>query len=74
MEKATLMKLLNEVLPKASHQILHDTCDHILSLGLEDEEDLQFVQENDLITTLNPIQARKLVKAWTPKGKIANLF
>jgi hypothetical protein len=40
------------------------------SIGVELCGDLQFVTEQDLIPTVNPIMARRLVNAWTEKRKL----
>lgn len=47
-------------LPVSTLQTLEDTLE---SLGVETNEDFQYINENDLRSVLTPIQARKLLKA-----------
>lgn len=49
-------------LPEVSKDILQET---LQSLGIETHDDLRFVKEEDLLSALRPIQARKLVAAWS---------
>ncbi|XP_035980896.1 uncharacterized protein LOC118557809 isoform X3 [Fundulus heteroclitus] len=51
-------------LPEVSKDILQET---LQSLGIETHDDFQFVKEEDLLSALRPIQARKLVAAWSLK-------
>ena len=53
-------------LPEVSKDILEET---LQSLGIETHDDFQFVKEEDLLTALRPIQARKLVATWSLKCK-----
>ncbi|XP_034538595.1 uncharacterized protein LOC117812099 [Notolabrus celidotus] len=48
-------------LPDVAKDILQET---LQSLGVETHDDFQFVKEEDLLSALRPIQARKLVAAW----------
>lgn len=43
-------------------------------LGVETHNDLQFIKGEDLLSALRPIQARKLVAAWSLKCKFALMF
>ena len=49
-------------LPEVSKDILEET---LQVLGVETHGDFQFVKEEDLLSALRPIQARKLVAAWS---------
>ncbi|KAK0145281.1 hypothetical protein N1851_015824 [Merluccius polli] len=53
-------------LPEVSTDILEET---LQSLGIETHDDFQFVKEEDLLTALRPIQARKLFATWSLKCK-----
>ena len=41
-------------------------------VGVENPDDLKFVQPEDITTLLKPIQVRKLLQSW--KGKLYNIF
>ncbi|MED6292032.1 hypothetical protein CHARACLAT_029620 [Characodon lateralis] len=59
-----LQSAINEVLPdlaEASKDILKET---LQSLGVETHDDFQFIVEEDLLSALRPIQARKALAAW----------
>ncbi|KAF6738297.1 hypothetical protein FQA47_016967, partial [Oryzias melastigma] len=65
--KTFLRTAVNEVLPdlpEMSKDILEE---HLQSLGVDTDEDLQFIEEADLLTVLRPIQARKVLAAWKLK-------
>ncbi|XP_070834130.1 uncharacterized protein [Chaetodon trifascialis] len=51
-------------LPDATREIMEET---LQSLGVETPDDFQFLKEDDLLSALRPIQARKLVAAWSLK-------
>ena len=53
-------------LPEVSKDILEET---LQSLGIETHGDFQFVKEEDLLSALRPIQARRLVAALSLKCK-----
>lgn len=53
-------------LPAVNKSILEE---HLLSIGVETHDDLRFVTEADLMTTLRPVQARKLLSVWKLKCK-----
>lgn len=72
-KKTFLRTAVNEVLPdlpEMSKDILEE---HLQSLGVDTDEDLQFIEEADLLTVLRPIQARKVLAAWKLKCKL-NMF
>ncbi|XP_071315412.1 uncharacterized protein [Trachinotus anak] len=67
LEPTFLRSAINEVLPdlaEVSKDILEET---LQSLGIETSDDFQFLEENDLITALRPIQARKVLAVWKMK-------
>lgn len=69
MSKSFLHSAITEALPDlpdVSREILEET---LQSLGVETHDDFQFVKEEDLLSALRPIQARKLVAAWSLKCK-----
>lgn len=69
MSKSFLRSAITEALPDlpdVSKDILEET---LQSLGVETHDDFQFVKEEDLLSALRPIQARKLVAAWSLKCK-----
>lgn len=50
--------------------VAEDVVVKLRSIGVELCGDLQFVAEQDLVPTVNPIMARRLVNAWTEKRKL----
>lgn len=56
-------------LPEMSKQMLEET---LQSLGVETSEDFRFIKEEDLLSALRPIQARKAVAAWKLTCKSVN--
>lgn len=65
----SLSSAIADVLPDISASELNLVVDTLKSLGVETTQDFQFVQEADLLSVLRPIQARKLVSAWTRTSK-----
>ncbi|KAJ4948467.1 hypothetical protein JOQ06_020001 [Pogonophryne albipinna] len=64
MEQTFIRSAITEVLrdlPEMTKDILEET---LQSLGVETDEDFQFVKEADLLSALRPIQARKVLAAW----------
>lgn len=53
-------------LPAVNKTILEE---HLQSIGVETCDDLRFVTEDDLMTALRPVQARKLLSVWKQKCK-----
>uniref|UniRef100_A0A1A8LY87 Uncharacterized protein n=2 Tax=Nothobranchius pienaari TaxID=704102 RepID=A0A1A8LY87_9TELE len=53
------------VLPDLPDQLLKSVEDTLKTLGAETTDDLKYITENDLLPVLKPIQARRLVAAWT---------
>lgn len=73
LEITFLRHAINEVLPdlaEASKDILEET---LQSLGVETSDDFQFLEESDLLTTLRPIQARKVIAAWKLKVEYSSM-
>lgn len=58
------------ILPSISKETVDGIIHALKYVGLETMSDLQFVQEEDLILVLQPIQRRKLVNAWCKQSKI----
>ncbi|KAF7707226.1 hypothetical protein HF521_018444, partial [Silurus meridionalis] len=59
-----LCSAINEVLPdlpEVTKDILEET---LHSLGVETYEDFRFIEEDDLLSALRPVQARKVIAAW----------
>ncbi|XP_050923679.1 uncharacterized protein LOC108891394 [Lates calcarifer] len=63
-EQINIGSAITRVLPDLPASILDILVETLQSLGVETTEDLHFIQEADLLTTLRPIQARRLVAAW----------
>lgn len=65
MTESFLRSPITEVLPdlsEVSKDILEET---LQSLGVETHYDFQFIKEEDLLSALRPVQAGKLVGAWS---------
>ncbi|XP_041857249.1 uncharacterized protein LOC121650031 isoform X2 [Melanotaenia boesemani] len=63
-EQTFLRTAINEVLPdlpEMSKDIIEET---LQSLGVETYDDFQFIVEDDLLSALRPVQARKVLAAW----------
>lgn len=68
-EQTFLRTAISEVLPdlpEMNKDILEET---LQSLGVETSDDFQFIEEADLLSSLRPIQARKLIAAWKLRCK-----
>lgn len=61
------------VLPDLPDQLLKSVEDTLTTLGAETTDDLKYITENDLLPVFKPIQARRLVAAWTQNGKCKTL-
>lgn len=68
--KANICRILNSV----SEETLNDIINALKCAGLQLLLDLKFVREDDLTQVLNPIQRRKLVKAWSQQSKIVSNY
>lgn len=60
-----IMEALPE-LPAVNKMILEE---HLQYIGVETYDDLRFIKEDDLMTALRPVQARKLLSVWKLKCK-----
>ncbi|XP_015799130.2 uncharacterized protein [Nothobranchius furzeri] len=63
-EQTFLRGAINDVLPdlaEVSKEILEET---LKSIGVETYNDFQFIAEDDLLSALRPVQARKALAAW----------
>lgn len=70
-EQTFLRTAINEVLPnlpEALKEILEET---LQSIGVETYDDLQFIVEEDLLSALRPVQARKALAAWKLRCKLS---
>lgn len=66
--RINICSILNSVSEETINGIIHA----VKYAGLETLSDLQFVQEEDLILVLKPIQRRKLLKAWSEQQSKKN--
>lgn len=57
-------------LPSITIESLSAMVDKLLQQGVDTEEDLQYVREQDIEEFIKPIQCRKLLDAWKSKGKV----
>lgn len=64
-EQINIRSAITKVLPDLPASIL----DIFLYLGVDTTEDFHFIQEADLLSSLRPIQARRLVAAWKQTSK-----
>lgn len=62
-EQINICSAITKVLPDLAVSILDILVETLHLLGVETTEDFPFIQEADL-STLRPIQARRLVAAW----------
>ncbi|KAK3554375.1 hypothetical protein QTP70_022604 [Hemibagrus guttatus] len=64
-EQSNVTSAIAELLKDISSSVLQSVVETLNSLGVTSPEDFQYVQEADLLPVLRPIQARKLVSAWS---------
>ncbi|CAB4010891.1 Hypothetical predicted protein [Paramuricea clavata] len=57
-----VIKLICHILPQLSPEVLENTQDKLVEIGVGDVIDLQHLEENDLTLVLRPIQIRKLLQ------------
>ncbi|CAB3983976.1 hypothetical protein BSL78_01180 [Paramuricea clavata] len=57
-----VIKLIRHILPQLSPEVLENTQDKLVEIGVGDVIDLQHLEENDLTLVLRPIQIRKLLQ------------
>lgn len=65
-EQSRVTTAIAEILKDISSSVLQSVVETLNSLGVSSPED---VQEADLLPILRPIQARKLVSAWSQISK-----
>lgn len=65
-----IRRTITTVLPDFSEELVHSLIDALKEVGVETLDDMRYVTEGDLVPTLNPIQARRLV-TWAKNGKNA---
>lgn len=68
-EKSSVTTAVAEILKDISSSVLQSVVETLNSLGVSSPEDFRYVQEADLLPVLRPIQARKLVSAWSQNSK-----
>lgn len=61
----TLLSFIQSVLPNLSNQGLNSVVDTIKNLGIETAEDIKYIKEEQLLTVLKPVQARKVISSFT---------
>ncbi|KAJ8013127.1 hypothetical protein DPEC_G00050070 [Dallia pectoralis] len=64
-EQSIVSSAIAKLLKDLSSSVLQSVVDTLNSLGVTSPEDFQYVNESDLLPVLRPIQARKLVSAWS---------
>lgn len=60
---------ITRVLPDLPDQLVKSVEDTLKTLGAATTDDLKYITENDLLPVLKPIQARRLVAAWTQNSQ-----
>lgn len=70
--ESPLLSLIKSSLPKLRDP--EPLLDHLQSLGVEDLEDLGYLQESDLLSVLRPIEARKLLSLLKKTSMCFNLY
>ena len=58
-----IKKAVQSVLPNLLPQLLEEACEHLISKGVEEVDDLKYVHPSDL-PMLKDIQVRKLINNW----------
>lgn len=71
MTEPFLRSAITEVLPDLPEELKHILVETLQSLGIETLDDFQIIKEEDLLSALRPIQARKLAAAWSLKCKFS---
>jgi len=56
---------IRAVLPNISEDSIAQILTRLADIGVESSQDLQHVTEEDLSAVMRPIQARKLLAAWS---------
>lgn len=68
-EQINIRSAITNVIPDLPASVLDNLVEKLQSLGVETSKDFHFIQEADLLSTLRPIQARRLVAAWKRTSK-----
>ena len=69
MDANTLEDIICQLMPSLSEGVIQQVSQELIATGVERDEDLQYIKEGDLVPILRPIQARKLIEKWKPRGK-----
>lgn len=72
-ESQTISDAVAAVLPDLPDQVLKSVEDTLKALGAVTADGLQYITEGDLLPVLKPIQARRLVAAWTQNSECKTL-
>ena len=67
-----LLSFIKSSLPKLRDP--EPLLEHLQGLGVEDLEDLHYLQESDLLSVLRPIEARKLLSLLKKTSMCFNLY
>lgn len=70
--ESPLLSFIISSLPKVGDP--EPLLEHLQGLGVEDLEDLNYVQESDLHSVLRPVEARKLLSLFKKKSMCFNLY
>ena len=65
---------ISEVLPSLTPDVQEAIGEVLAAIGVETKADLALVEESDLKPCLKPIQIRKLLMSWKPKGKYTTIL
>lgn len=71
MTESFLRPAITKVLPDLPEVLKDILVETLQCLGIETHDDFQFIKEEDLLSALRLIQARKLVAAWSLKCKFS---
>lgn len=66
-----VQQVIEKVLPSIDESVIRQLATHLIDVsGLTGVDELEMVEEEDLKQFLKPIQCRKLLRAFRPKGKV----
>ena len=68
MEALTLRTSITGILPTLSGETVEAVLAELDAIGVTNQNELTFIQEEDLKSVLKPIQIRKLLHAWKSEG------
>ena len=66
---SAIEEAITDVLPSLSVDLVEAVTGQLAEVGVEQVEDLQFVEQEDLAALLIPIQIRKLLHSWAAKSE-----